>query len=211
VAPTFSWRDVVPLCAPMSLSFPAARPVLADFVAGSRVRDVALVLGGAALTGLAAQIAIPVPGTPVPVTGQTLAVLLTGAALGPWRGLASMLVYVLAGVAGMPWFADGRSGWGGPTFGYLLGMVAAAALVGALARRGWDRTPLRVIPTMVLGNLVIYGFGVSWLAASLNLSPAHAVDLGMRPFLLGDALKIAVAAGLLPAAWLLVGRRGRES
>ena len=190
----------------MSLSLPAPRPVLADLLAGSRVRDVALVVGGAVFTGLSAQIAVPVPGTPVPVTAQTLAVLLTGAALGPWRGLASMVLYVAVGSLGFPWFADGGSGWGGPTFGYLIGMVLAATLVGALARRGWDRTPLRAALTMALGNLVIYAVGVTWLADSLDLSFATAVDLGMQPFLLGDALKIALAAGLLPAAWLLVGK-----
>lgn len=195
----------------MSLSLPAPRPVLADFVAGTRVRDVALVLGGAVFTGVMAQVVVLVEGSPVPITGQTLAVLLTGAALGARRGFASMLVYLLVGVAGFPWFADGRSGWGGPTFGYVLGMVLAAGLVGALARRGGDRTPWRVVPTMVLGNLVIYACGVPWLAATLDLTPSAAVDLGMTPYLLGDALKILVAAGLLPLGWFVVRRvRGED-
>ena len=196
----------------MTISLPAPRSVLADVVPGARVRDLALVVAGAAFTGLMAQVVIYLPDRPVPITGQTLAVLLTGAALGPWRGLSSMVLYLAAGVAGVPWFADQGSGWGGPTFGYVLGMVLAAGLVGALAKRGGDRTPLRVVPTMVLGNLVIYAFGVSWLAASLELSGPEAVEVGMTPFLLGDALKILAAAGLLPLAWLGVRKvRGPEA
>ena len=198
----------------MSLATAPLRPraVLADLVPAStraraHARDLALVVGGAAFTGLAAQIAVPVPGSPVPVTGQTLAVLLVGTALGARRGVAAMALYLLAGVAGLPWFASGSSGTGA-TFGYVLGFVAASALVGALARRGADRSPLRTAGAMVLGNLAVYAVGVPYLAASVHVSLAQAASLGLYPYLLGDALKIALAMGLLPAAWKLVGRRG---
>lgn len=183
--------------------------VLADLVPGARLRDVALVVGGAAFVGLAAQLSVPIPGTPVPVTGQTLAVLLSVAALGSVRGVASMLLYLVAGIAGVPWFAGGESGFAMPSFGYIAGYVLAAAAVGALASRGWDRTPLRTAVTMVVGNLVIYVAGVTWLAGAVHTSLAHAVVLGVLPFLVGDAVKIVIAMGLLPTAWKLVGGRAR--
>lgn len=181
--------------------------VLADLLPRGRARDAALVIGGAAFTGLAAQISVPIPGTPVPATGQTFAVLLVGAAFGWWRALLSMALYLAAGSAGMPWYADGKSGWGGPSFGYIVGFIAAAALVGYLAGRGGDRTPLRTVLTMTLGTLVIYAVGVPWLAQSIDVSLGKAFELGARPFLGGDALKVALAAGILPATWRLVGRR----
>ncbi len=175
--------------------------VLADLVPGTRVRDVLLVLGGAAFTGLVAQIAIPVAGSPVPVTGGTFAVLTVAAALGWQRGAASLALYMVAGMAGMPWFANGGSGFGFPAFGYVVGYVVAAALVGALASRGGDRSPLPTILTMVLGNAVIYVFGLAYLMYDLNLGLGGAWAIGMRNYLLGDALKILLAAGCLPALW----------
>ena len=188
---------------------PTARPlVLADALPGARVRDAALVVGGAAFVGLSAQLSFPLPSTPVAVTGQTFAVLLTGAALGWQRGLASMLLYLVAGVAGIPWFADGGSGASSPSFGYIVGFVIAAAAVGRLAGAGADRTPFRTAALMVLGNLLIYLVGVPWLAMAMDLSPGRAVALGVTPFLLGDAVKIVIAAGVLPGAWRLVHRRG---
>lgn len=197
----------------MSTAAPAAPAgtVLADLLPASsasraRLRDAALIAGGAALTGLAAQLSVPVPGSPVPVTGQTFAALLVGTALGARRGFASLLLYAVAGVAGLPWFADGSSGWSMPSFGYILGMLAASAVVGALARRGGDRTVLRTAGVMVLGSAVIYAIGVPYLAHSAHLSASRAVSLGLRPYLLGDALKAALAMGALPAAWRLVGR-----
>lgn len=184
-----------------------ARPaVLSDLVAVPWVREILLVLAGSGLVGLAAQVAIPVPGTPVPVTGQTFAVLLTGAALGMRRAALSMALYLAAGAAGMPWFAEGSSGTSAPSFGYIVGFVAAAALVGHFAGRGWDRTPVRTVVTMAVGTLVIYAVGVPWLALALDVSLAKAIDLGVRPFLVGDALKIGLAAGVLPLAWLGVGK-----
>ena len=193
----------------MTASTEVARPprVLADLVPGALVRDVALVVGAAALTGLAAQVSIPLPFTPVPISLQTFTVLLSGAALGPIRGGLGMALYLVAGVAGVPWFSEQRSGFDFPSFGYIVGFVLAAVLVGWLARRGMDRSVPGTIAIMVAGNLVIYALGVSWLAASLGVDLPRALELGAWPFLIGDALKIALAAGLLPAAWWLVRSR----
>ncbi|MGI8697308.1 MAG: biotin transporter BioY [Mycobacteriales bacterium] len=182
------------------------RAVLADVLPGGLARDVALVCAFAGLTGLAAQLSFPVPGTPVPVSGQTFAVLLVGAAAGARRGFVSMALYLLAGLAGVPWFAGHTSGAGGASFGYVVGFVLAATVVGWLAGRGGDRTPVRTVATMLLGTLLIYAVGVPWLAASVHATLGHAIALGVRPFLPGDVLKVLVAAALLPSAWLGVGR-----
>ncbi|GAA4998448.1 biotin transporter BioY [Kitasatospora paranensis] len=186
-------------------------PVLADLLPrattrlGAQARELALVAGGAALTGLAAQLSVPVPGSPVPVTGQTFAALLVGTALGARRGVASLALYLLAGMAGLPWFAEATSGWTMPTLGYVLGFVLAAGLTGALARRGADRSPVRTAVAMVLGTLAIYAVGVPYLAAALHLPLSRAAQLGLYPYLLGDALKALLAMGALPLAWKLLG------
>ncbi|NJQ03876.1 biotin transporter BioY [Streptomyces zingiberis] len=184
--------------------------VLADLLPAAtatraRLRDVALVVGGAALTGAAAQLVVPVPGSPVPVTGQTFAALLVGASLGAGRGFLSLMLYTLLGMAGMPLFAGGAST---ATFGYVLGMLLAATVVGSLARRGGDRGALRTAGTMAVGSLIIYAVGVPYLAVVADLSLGEALAVGMVPFLIGDALKAALAMGALPAAWRLAGRRG---
>ncbi|GAA2983830.1 biotin transporter BioY [Streptomyces fulvorobeus] len=185
--------------------------VLADLLPTARVRyavDAALVMGGAALTGIAAQIAVPVPGSPVPVTGQTFAALLVGTALGARRGFLALAVYALIGMAGFPWFAGGTSGAGGASFGYVLGMLLAATVVGALARRGGDRSVLRTAGTMAVGSVIIYAVGVPYLALSTGMPMSSAFALGLTPFLIGDAIKAALAMGALPASWKLLGRRG---
>ncbi|WP_369216888.1 biotin transporter BioY [Streptomyces flavofungini] len=192
----------------MSIAAATTRPgqVLADLLPASRVKDAALVLGGAALTGIAAQIAVPVPGSPVPVTGQTFAALLVGTALGARRGFLSLALYALVGMAGMPWFAQAGSGVAAPSLGYVLGMLLAATVVGALARRGGDRSVLRTAGTMVLGSAIIYAVGVPYLAAATGMSLTQAVAAGLTPFLIGDALKAALAMGALPTAWKLLDR-----
>jgi biotin transport system substrate-specific component len=185
-----------------------ARPrVLADLVPGSLVRDLALVVGAAAITGAAAQVSIPLPFTPVPISLQTFTVLLSGAALGPLRGGAAMLLYLFAGMAGVPWFSEQRSGFDFPSFGYIVGFVLAGVVVGALARRGADRSVAGTVAMMLLGNLLIYALGVPWLMASLGVDLGTGLELGATPFLLGDGLKIALAAAVLPGAWWLVGNR----
>ncbi|WP_105975285.1 biotin transporter BioY [Streptomyces geranii] len=191
----------------MATAVAPARPglVLADLLPASRVRDAALVLGGAGLVGIAAQIAVPVPGSPVPVTGQTFAALLVGTALGAGRGLAALVFYALAGLAGVPWFAEGGSGTS-VSFGYILGMLLASAAVGALARRGADRSVVRMAGTMLLGEAIIYAIGVPYLALAADLSLSAAIAAGLTPFLLGDALKAALAMGVLPTAWKLVDK-----
>ncbi|MEU7582478.1 biotin transporter BioY [Streptomyces sp. NPDC041068] len=192
----------------MSIAAATTRPgqVLADLLPASRAKDAALVLGGAALTGIAAQIAVPVPGSPVPVTGQTFAALLVGTSLGARRGFLSLALYALVGMAGMPWFAEAGSGVAAPSLGYVLGMLLAATVVGALARRGGDRSVWRTAGTMVLGSAIIYAVGVPYLAAATGMSLTQAVAAGLTPFLIGDALKAALAMGALPTAWKFLDR-----
>jgi biotin transport system substrate-specific component len=173
---------------------------------GGLLRDALLIVGGSLLTALCAQIVIPL--TPVPITGQTFAVLLTGAALGALRGTAAIGLYVVEGLVGLPVFAGGGAGLArlqGPTGGYLLGFIAAAYLTGTLAERGWDRRVRFAAVAMAAGNVVIYLFGVPWLA--LFLGWPKAVTAGLLPFIPGDLLKLAAAALALPGAWVLV-RRG---
>jgi biotin transport system substrate-specific component len=183
------------------------RIVLADLIPGSLARDVVLIAGGAALTGLAAQVSVHIPSiTPVPFTLQTLSVLLTGAALGSVRGVLSMSLYLVAGGLGVPWYANHDSGWGGASFGYIVGFVVAAGAVGALARRGNDRAVLSSIGLMAVGDAIILTIGTIWLANHLHISAAKAIELGVTPFLIGDSIKVAIAALVLPAAWKLVRR-----
>jgi biotin transport system substrate-specific component len=184
-----------------------SRIVLADLLPGSLVRDGGLIAAGAGFTGLAAQVSVHVPAlTPVPFTLQTAAVLLVGASLGAIRGLFSMLLYLLAGVAGTPWFADHGHGWGGPSFGYIVGFVVAASFVGRLARRGHDRTLVSTIGLFAVGDAILLAIGTVWLAHNLHTSAAKAVSLGVKPFLLGDAIKLGIAALALPSAWTLTSR-----
>lgn len=196
----------------MSASTPAAvaRPVLADVLPRTAVRTVVLVLGAALLTAAASQLRIPLSFSPVPITGGTFAVLLTGAALGPGRGAAGQICYLMLGAAGLPFFSGGSSGISyltGASGGYLIGFVVAAALVGACARRGWDRRPLGMVATFALGSAVIYAFGVPWLALVGGFGPTEAMVRGLLPFLVGDAIKAALAAVALPSAWRLIGGR----
>lgn len=171
------------------------------------LRDTLLVLGGSALVAGLARLVIPMQ--PVPITGQTLGVLLVGAALGWRRGGLALLAYLIEGLVGLPVFAGGLAGLSvlfGPTGGYLVGFIFAAMLVGFLAERGWDRTPWMMALALVLGNLVIYACGLGWLGYILTLTVHSTLTLGLFPFLIGDAIKLAVAVVLLPGAWLLVGR-----
>jgi biotin transport system substrate-specific component len=185
-----------------------ARPLAVE-LAPSRlsVRAVLVVLGSA-LVALSAQVAIPLPGSPVPVTGQTFAVLLVGAALGSRLGAASVGLYVVEGLMGLPVFAGGTSGparLAGPTGGYLAGFVIAAYVVGSLAERGWDRRVWSCVLAMLAGEIVIYVFGLAWL--SRFPLPSGVLQAGLLPFLVGDAYKVALAAVALPAAWRFVPAR----
>lgn len=171
-----------------------------------------LVIGFALLTAGAAQITVALPFTPVPITGQTFAVLLAGASIGSTAGASSMLLYMLMGGLGAPFYADGASGWdvvAGPTGGYLVGFVAAAWFVGYLAERRQDRNIVTAVPAFLAGTVIIYLFGVTWLAADLGVSATRAMELGLVPFVIGDLLKAALAGALLPAAWKTAERLSR--
>lgn len=188
-----------------------AHPTLARTLAPTPglLRDVLLVLGGAALVALVAQVELPLK--PVPVTLQTLAVLLVGAALGWKRGAASMSAYLLAGAAGLPVFAGGSAGlakFAGPTGGYLLSYIFAAAAVGWLVQRyALDRRPVGAALAMLVASIVIYAFGLTWLGLVTGLKGQALLNAGLTPFLLGDSLKIALAALLLPGAWAVASRK----
>jgi biotin transport system substrate-specific component len=176
----------------------------------ARARHLALILLGTLVIALSAQVSIPVPGSPVPVTGQTFGVLLTAGALGFRRAFAATVLYVLIGVVGLPVFAGGASGvqWiFGATGGYLVGFVLAAVAVGGLAEMGWDRHLIGSIGAMLIGSALIYGVGLPWLAIVAHLDIATTLEKGLYPFLVGDAIKLALVAAAFPAAWWVVGRR----
>ena len=177
----------------------------------ARVRHVSLVIADVLLIAVSAQVAIFVPGNPVPFTGQTFGVLLVGGALGFRRGLSAGLLYLAIGAVGLPVYAEGRHGIeiiSGATGGYLIGFVLAAALVGRLAELGWDRTIWGGIAAMLLGSVVIYALGVPWLAVTAYQGDlGRAVANGLLPFLPWDAVKLGLAAAAFPLAWWLVGRR----
>ena len=179
----------------------------------SRARHVALIVAGALFIYLSALVVIPISGNPVPITGQTFGVLLVGGALGFRRGLAAVLLYVLLGVVGLPFFAEGKGGLTivlGATGGYLVGFVLAGALVGRLAELGWDRHLAGAIGAMAIGNALIYVIGLPWLAYVAHFDAATAIQKGLVPFLVGDVLKLVLAAVVFPAAWWVVGRRPGE-
>lgn len=193
----------------------ASYPALAQHVVPGRslVRGLGLCLGFSLFTALMAQVSLHLPWTPVPITGQTFAVLLTGAVLGPRLGFAALLLYLVEGALGLPVFAGftgGPAALAGPTGGYLAGFPVAAALVGALAVRGWDRRPLLTAVAFVAGTAVIFGCGLAWLGVWLGMagklgSLGALLGMGLWPFLPGEVVKIVLAMVLLPSAWRLVG------
>ena len=189
---------------------------LALAVSPARVRSnvgyrIALAFAGSWLVAGLAQVEVRLPFTPVPITGQTLGVLLVGAALGPGLGTLSMGLYLLQGGIGLPFFAGGDSGIGflqlaSARGGYLWGFVAAGAVVGWLARRGWDRNVRSAISAMFVGEVVLYLIAVPWLMQAIDVPLGKALELGLAPFVIGDILKVVLAAGLLPGAWRLAGK-----
>jgi biotin transport system substrate-specific component len=192
-----------------SIALPIRRPVLAESLPAVLTRSGVTIVLGAALTALAAQVSLPVPGSPVPITGQTFAVLLTAAALGPARGLASQGLYLALGLVGLPVFAGAAHGPHvvlGASGGYLVGFLAAAAIVGAGARRGADRSPLRTLLLFALASAVIYAIGTAWLCLDTGMSVSAGISAGVTPFIPGDVAKALLAAGLLPGTWRLLGR-----
>jgi len=185
------------------------RPAIAHRRVGL-LYDAMLVMVASAFIALLAQVAIPLPFSPVPITGQTFAVLLVGALLGGVRGSLAISLYLMEGTIGLPVFAGGGAGLArlaGPTGGYLIGFIAAAFVVGLLAKRGWDRRIWSTALAMLVGNVLIYAVGLPRLAQFVGSE--RALSLGLYPFVIGDLLKLAVAAAALPAGWKLLGWLGK--
>jgi biotin transport system substrate-specific component len=187
----------------------------------SRARHVALVVAGALLISLTANLWVPIPGSPVPLTGQTFSVLLVGGALGLRRGALATALYLVIGFF-LPVYAQQTSGMGriaafddgalvlGATGGYLIGFLVAAAVVGRLAELGWDRHIGGALGAMAIGNVIIYLIALPWLMAATGFSPEDTVARGLAPFVITDLVKLALAAGVFPFAWWVVGRRPGE-
>jgi biotin transport system substrate-specific component len=192
-----------------SLAAPVTRVTLADLVVPRTwVTNTLLVIGGAVFTGLLAQVAVPL--WPVPITGQTLAVMLVASTLGLVRGTLSMLVYAVLGVVGVPWF----SGWSGgpsilhgPTGGYIVGFNVAAAIVGWSAERGGDRRILRAVATFLVATISVFAVGLPWLAFALGTDLQQTLEFGLYPFIVGGLVKALLAALIIPAAWWVQARR----
>jgi biotin transport system substrate-specific component len=173
------------------------------------VADAVLVTAGAVLVALAAQLEIHLGFTPVPITGQTFAVLLVGASLGAVRGTTSLGLYFLAGLLGAPVYSGGEEGWeivSGVTGGYLIGFIVASAVTGWLAEARWDRRFSSSLGAMLIGSVIIYAFGLPWLAHVADLGWRQTFENGLYPFVVGDLAKLWLAAALLPAAWRVVER-----
>ncbi len=191
-------------------AFPTRPLVLADLVPAVRARNVVLVALGVLFTALLAQVSVPVPGSPVPVTGQTLAVVLTAASLGPARGVSVQVVYILAALVGLPFYSEASGGWDvvvGATGGYVFGFIPAAYLIGLAARHGADRRFRTSVPLFVAGQAVVFAVGVPWLALATGMSAAQALEAGFYPFILGGLVKAAVAAAVLGGAWRVARHR----
>ena len=191
------------------MSSQVAGPVVVDsWAEKSVVKNVTLVLGLTLFTALCAQVSVPLPFTPVPLTLQTFAVLAGAAALGAERSVIAQVIYVVLAVAGAPVLAGGASGMSsitGPTGGYIVGFVAASYVVGRIAERGATRQVVATVSSYVAGTAVIYVLGVSWLSYATHMSVRDAIVAGMIPFLIGDALKALAAGAALPSAWKLTG------
>ncbi|MES2169156.1 MAG: biotin transporter BioY [Actinomycetota bacterium] len=185
-----------------------SRPTLVDrIITRSIATDVVLIAAGAALTAVAAQIAVPL--WPVPITGQTLAVLIVGSSLGAVRGALSMVLYAILGIVGLPVFSDQTHGIGvilGATGGYIVGFILAAALTGWLAQRNWDHRILGAIASFAAGSVVTFAIGLPWLAVVLHLNLQQTLEGGLYPFIVGGIIKALLAAIFIRLAWFGVNR-----
>jgi biotin transport system substrate-specific component len=181
------------------------------FITRSTVASqISLILTGTVFLAVMAQIAFPIPGSPVPFTGQTLGVLLLGTAYGAGLGASTVAFYLLMGMAGAPIFSSGTGGIErivGPTGGYLVGMLISSLVLGALAGRKWDQKIKTVIPTMIIGNLIIFAIGLLWLNQYTGQSWLWTFEKGFTPFIFGEIIKIAIASTALPTVWKYVAKR----
>jgi biotin transport system substrate-specific component len=195
-----------------TLTLAVGRPTLADrLVRRSLATDLVLIAAGAALTSIAAQVAVPL--WPVPITGQTLAVLIVGSSLGAVRGMLSMVLYAVLGIVGLPVFSDASHGVGvlfGATGGYIIGFILAAGLTGWLAQRTWDHRVLGAFVSFLAGSIITFAVGLPWLAVVGHFTLAQTLQYGLYPFIIGGIIKAALAAVFIRLAWFGVNRADEQ-